>query len=79
MMPVIESETAIDLDKARIVMSFFDVKLETSVAVLTNTTAGTASNSDVALYIAPHALDGAAYPALVAVWDNEQDAIFDTI
>jgi hypothetical protein len=79
MMPTVESEAVTEFARARIVMSSFDVKLETSVAVLTNTTAGTASDSGVAYYIAPHALDGSAYPSLVAVWDNEQDAIFDAV
>lgn len=75
-MPVIEFE------KARITQRSSAVTLGASVAVLTETAAGTATdNPDVHYYIAtlPMALDGGAYPSLVAVWDNEQDAIFDTL
>lgn len=72
---------AIQFEAARITQRSSDaVTLGPSVAVLTETAAATATDSpDVHYYIAPHALDGAAYPSLVAVWDNEQDAIFDAI
>ncbi len=49
--------------------------------VFAQTAAGPTNSPEVAYVIVnePCALDGAAYPSLVAMWDNEQDAIFDTI
>ena len=69
---------AIEFEKARIVERSSEVTLEASVAVLTETTAG---SLEVVYYIAtePAALDGAAYPSLAAVWDNEEDAVFDNL
>ncbi len=53
----------------------------TSAVAFTHTSAGPFNSPEISYVIVgePAALDGAAYPALVAVWDNEQDAIFDTV
>ncbi len=40
-------------------------------------TTAAAGDAEVTLYVA--VLDGEAYPALTAVWDNDDDAIFDAV
>ncbi|TAK67173.1 MAG: hypothetical protein EPO22_03165 [Dehalococcoidia bacterium] len=71
------------LEQGRIVESKSAVTLEQSVSVFTTATvaAGTSLSPEIAYFIAsePVALDAVSYPSLAAVWDNEEDAIFDDL
>jgi hypothetical protein len=51
--------------------------LASSVTVLAETVAAAVNSSDIHYYVA--AVEGATYPALAAVWENEEDAIFDNL
>jgi len=74
----------IDLEKPQLIYSRSkEVTLaESSVAVVTVTEAG---SEDVHVFVVaplsaePPFLRGEDYPALVRVWDNDDDAIFDTM
>ena len=74
----------IDLEKPRLIYSRSkEVTLaESSGAVVTVTEAG---SEDVLVFVvAPLAVErpflrGEDYPALVRVWDNDDDAVFDTM
>ncbi len=72
----------IEFEEARIIERTSSVTLERSVAVFTlETMAGAAESPEILIYIAsePAALNAVDYPSLAAVWDNEDDAIFDTM
>lgn len=47
-----------------------------SISVATTSSAG---NSALNTFDVRTSLDGEAYPALVAVWDNDDDAVFDEL
>lgn len=68
----------IELERATLVEAGDSgLQVEISVAVASTNVAG---DAEVTIYIAePLALDGEAYPALAAVWDNDEDGIFDTL
>jgi hypothetical protein len=67
----------IDLEKPRLIYSRSkEVTLaESSGAVVTVTEAG---SEEVRVFVVG-SLRGEDYPALVRVWDNDDDAIFDTM
>ena len=54
-----------------------NVRLESSVTVLAETAAAAVNTSEIHYYVA--AVEGTKYPALAAVWENEEDAIFDNL
>ena len=69
----------LEMEKPRLVLADgaqLDVK--SSVAVSGSTAAGSV---DVAYFVMqePTPLEGEDYPALVKVWDNDVDAIYDTV
>ncbi|MHB8515489.1 MAG: hypothetical protein ACYC9X_04900 [Dehalococcoidia bacterium] len=68
----------IELEKARLVQRSSErVTLEVSVTVVTETSAGSA---EIAYFVAtPPSLDANDYPTLAAIWNNDEDAIFDTL
>ena len=72
----------IDLDKPRLIYSKEATLADSSGAVVTVTEAG---SEEVQVFVlAPLPVQtaflcGEEYPALVRVWDNDDDAIFDTM
>lgn len=75
------SEAPIELGAAHLVPgSRSNVTLASSVTVLASATASLGNTQGVSYYMASRqALDAATYPSLAAIWDNDQDAIFDTL
>ena len=72
----------IDLERPRLIYSKEATLSESSGAVVTVTAAG--SEEVLVLVVAPLPvgapfLRGEDYPALVRVWDNDDDAIFDSM
>ena len=68
--------TVIEFERARVVQALDPgTQLSTSTAVITETSAG----SEIQVFVAQPVLDLAAYPILSAIWDNEDDAVFDAI
>jgi hypothetical protein len=65
----------IDLQRPRLIESKNATLAESSRAVVTVTEAG----SDEVRYFVVASLRGEDYPALVRVWDNDDDAVFDTM
>ena len=73
----------IDLEKPRLAGATKARLSDSSMAVVTVTEAGSA---DVSIYVYPGPvttelpyLRGEDYPALVRIWDNDDDATFDTM
>ena len=66
----------IDLERPRLIESKDATLAESSRAVVTVTAAG---SDEVRLFPFAPFLRGEDYPALVRVWDNDDDAIFDTM
>jgi hypothetical protein len=66
----------IDLERPRLIESKDATLAESSMAVVTVTTAG---SDEVRVVVVAPFLRGEDYPALVRVWDNDDDAIFDTM
>lgn len=77
----VASEPPIELGAAHLVAgNGSSVTLASSVTVLTSATASLGDSPGVSYYVASRqALDAATYPSLAAIWDNDQDAIFDTL
>lgn len=71
---------AINLGRPQLVQSDGGVELDrrTSIAVGSALTAG---SDDVSYFVykSADALRGEDYPALVRVWDNDTDALYDTL
>ena len=72
----------IDVERPRLIYSKEATLAESSGAVVTVTVAG--SEEVLVLVVAPLPVDapflrGEDYPALVRVWDNDDDAIFDSM
>ena len=66
----------VELQGPRLIQSD-SATLEASSTIATVAVAG---SIDVSYYIFDdHALSGEDYPALVRVWDNDADAIYDTL
>ena len=65
----------IDLERPRLIESKDATLAESSRAVVTVTEAG----SDQVRFFVIAFLRGEDYPALVRVWDNDDDAVFDTL
>jgi hypothetical protein len=71
----------IELEKPRLIYSKEATLADSSGAVVTVTEAG---SEEVRVFVIPPLaeapfLRGEDYPALVRVWDNDDDAIFDTM
>lgn len=73
--------TVIEQEKARLVQRPSEqVTLEASVAVVTETSAGSPESPEIVYFHAElPALDAREYPVLAAIWNNDEDAIFDTL
>ena len=76
--------SVIDLERPRLIESKDATLAESSRAVVTVTAAETGSDQVRFFIIAPLTaeapfLRGEDYPALVRVWDNDDDAVFDTM
>lgn len=69
---------AVELEKPRVIEPA-NVRLDdSSVTVLTQTVAGSIEVRFLIIQ-APPFLRGEDYPALVRVWDNDDDAVFDSL
>jgi hypothetical protein len=72
----------IDLERPRLIESKDATLAESSRAVVTVTAAGSDEVRDFVIAPLPAEtpfLRGEDYPALVRVWDNDDDAVFDTM
>jgi hypothetical protein len=72
----------IDLERPRLIESKDATLAESSTAVVTVTEAGSDQVQffvKAPLPVEEPSLRGEDYPALVRVWDNDDDAIFDTM
>lgn len=67
----------VEMEKARITIvsdRVRNVRLEQSMTVGAETTAGSTNSPEIQYYIVANAVvDGARYPSLAAVWENDDD------
>ena len=69
----------VELSKPRITQSDARVQLDLRYTITVSSIAA-AGNADVKYYVyRDRALKGEEYPALVRVWDNDVDDIYDTL
>jgi hypothetical protein len=66
-----------EFQKARIVTESEQMSKVTLASSMTVSAEAAANNSGIYYYSA--AVEGTKYPALAAVWENEEDAIFDNL